>query len=534
MPTSRGEPRRRRAAAALIVFSGLATAAFRFLAASFNNDHFVHLIAARQMLSGDWPTRDFLDVGRPLLIVASAGAQWLLGPTLFAEAILVSIAFGMAAALTALVVWVITRSLWAAWAAVLIEVLAFPRTYAFPKLLALALGLLVIVHYIRTPTWTRQLLMAVGTAVGFLFRHDLGLYIGIGGLLASLVSGPRTALVRGARFAALCLALVAPYLAYVHVHAGLPNHFALGAGQYESEEGYVWPNPLALDGAWESQLVYAFYAVPVAVALVCAKVWSRGAPDWTIRFLFAAAAVALTADIGLIRDVLRVRLVDAVVPVVVLGAWLGHRVWQVGGAAARTAVIAVVLAAGLAIGDMADAGERLSKTELVEHVAHPWSLPSQFAERAAELRQRFSGDWPSRTAMALHPFFLYLDRCTTHEHRLFLGGLIPEVAYLAQRPFAGGAYEHYNFRSLSNQRRVVGWLRAERAPFALIPSASAREFENDAPLVAAYVQQRYAPLTEVPVDGEERVVILLDRTLPVVSRDDETGWPCFTAHTSWP
>jgi len=352
MPTSRGETRRRRAAAALIVVSGLATAAFRFLAASFNNDHFVHLIAARQMLSGDWPTRDFLDVGRPLLIVASAGAQWLLGPTLFAEAILVSIAFGLAAALTALVVWVITRSLWAAGAAALIEVVAFPRTYAFPKLLALALGLLVIVQYIRTPTWTRQLLMAVGTAVGFLFRHDLGLYIGIGGLLASLVSGPRTALVRGARFAALCLALVAPYLAYVHVHAGLPNHFALGAGQYESEEGYVWPNP--------------------------------------------------------------------------------------------------------------------------------------------------------------------------------------EVAYLAQRPFAGGAYERYNFRSLPNQRRVLSWLRAERAPFALIPSASAREFENDAPLVAAYVQQRYAPLTEVPVDGEERVVILLDRTLPIVSRDDETGWPCFTAHTSWP
>jgi hypothetical protein len=531
MPTSQAEPPRRRAALALIVFSGLATAAFRFLAASFNNDHFVHLIAARQMLFGDWPTRDFLDVGRPLQIVASAVAQRLLGETLFADAVLVSIAFGVAAALTALVVWIVTRSLWAAAAAVLIEAMAFPRTYAYPKLLALALGLLLIVQYIRTPTRARQLLMAAAAAVAFLFRHDLGLYVGLGGLIASLAAGPNAALIRGARFIALCALLVAPYLAYVYVNGGLENHFAIGAGQYESEEGYVWPNPFMLDGQWESQLVYTFYAVPIAVLLMCARVSTRGAADWTTRALLAFAAIALTTNIGLIRDVLRVRLVDAIVPVVVLGAWLGHRAWQLGGAAARTAVIAVALAAALAIGDMADAGERLDRTELLESLSRPWRLPSRFAERAAELRQRF-GDWPSRTAMALHPFFLYLDRCTTSEHRLFLGGLIPEVAYLAQRPFAGGAYEHYNFRSVPNQRRVVAWLRGQQAPFALIPSTSAREFENDVPLVATYVHQRYAPMTEVPVGGDERILVLLDRTLRARSRDAETGWPCFTAHAT--
>ena len=59
----------------------------RFLTISFTNDHFVHLTAAQQVLFGDWPTRDFIDIGRPLQILASAAGQQWLGRTLFAEAI---------------------------------------------------------------------------------------------------------------------------------------------------------------------------------------------------------------------------------------------------------------------------------------------------------------------------------------------------------------------------------------------------------------------------------------------------------------
>src|SRR5689334_6779456 len=79
------------------------TAGFRFLAlkSGFVNDHFVYISGGRQMLFGEWPTRDWIDPGLPLMFAASAAAQRIFGPTLFAEAMLVSIAFGLAAAFTA-------------------------------------------------------------------------------------------------------------------------------------------------------------------------------------------------------------------------------------------------------------------------------------------------------------------------------------------------------------------------------------------------------------------------------------------------
>jgi hypothetical protein len=86
-------------AAVYIALFALA-AAFRFLALKngFVNDHFVYISGGRQWLFGEWPTRDWIDPGLPLMFGASALAQAIFGSTLFAEALLVSIAFGLAAA----------------------------------------------------------------------------------------------------------------------------------------------------------------------------------------------------------------------------------------------------------------------------------------------------------------------------------------------------------------------------------------------------------------------------------------------------
>jgi len=154
-------------------------------------------------------------------------------------------------------------------------------------------------------------------------------------------------------------------------------------------------------------------------------------------------------------------------------------------------------------------------------------LPVRFAEHSVELHERFGRSSPSRTAAILRPFFSYLDRCTTEQHRLFLGGLIPEVAYLAQRPFAGGGYEHYNFRSSMNQQRVVDRLRRQLVPFAVIPTGGGAELDVDLPIVAGYLRGRYVLLSDLPVVEDERIRILIDDSLPSMSRDAETGWPCF-------
>ena len=82
-----------RAALYLAVF--VVTVAFRYmlLGDGFPNDHYVYITGGWQMLFGEWPTRDWVDPGLPLMFLASAGSQALFGQTLFAEAVLVSLAF---------------------------------------------------------------------------------------------------------------------------------------------------------------------------------------------------------------------------------------------------------------------------------------------------------------------------------------------------------------------------------------------------------------------------------------------------------
>ena len=241
----------------------------------------------------------------------------------------------------------------------------------------------------------------------------------------------------------------------------------------------------------------------------------------------AVVAVAVAENFGLMRDLLEARVPDAIVPAVIVGAWLVHSSLTHRRYLMLPTVAALVVVAAL-IASLGNVREHLSRAELTGDIwARPWMMPALFAERSAELQERFGRSSPSRAASTLRSFIEYLDRCTTRQHRLFLGGMIPEVAYLAQRPFAGGGYEHYNFRSPENQRRVVERLRSQIVPYALIPSASARDLEVDLPIVADHLRGRYVLLADLPVVDDERVQILIDDSVPSVSRDAKTGWPCF-------
>ena len=106
----------------------VATALFRYLALTgFPNDEYEHLAGAQQMLFGEWPTRDFFDPGMPLMYAVSAGAQLLLGRTLFAEAVLDFSMLGLAAACTLVGAHRVSRSLLIAAAVAILSVLIFPR-----------------------------------------------------------------------------------------------------------------------------------------------------------------------------------------------------------------------------------------------------------------------------------------------------------------------------------------------------------------------------------------------------------------------
>lgn len=508
------------------------TAAFRFLALKngFVNDHFVYISGGRQMLFGEWPTRDWIDPGLPLMFAASAFAQQIFGPTLLAEAMLVAVAFGLAAACTAAGVRQLTGSMTLALLATLVEVAVFPRTYSYPKILAYAATFLAYGWYLQRPGAARVIVMAAAVAVAFLFRHDHGLFLGIGAALTVALGSSR----RSADLATLTVAtlsFVLPYLVYVQLHGGLLVYFRTGiefSQREASRQWHVWPRVFGDERPLESAMVYELYLLPIIAIAVLTAV--RAGAGWRLAAACVAplAAVALLADFSFIRDPLNTRLADAIVPAVFIGAWLLKRALcpsrlRIVAAPAAALFILLFGASVLAVGSTY---EEIDRAGLL---GHRQEIGQRFVERTADLEQRFVDyQMPTPASRLLVPFFKYVDRCTRPDDRLLIGGFMVEVPFYAQRLFAAGQeYFGAYFASEANERFAFDRLRRQRVPFALLPSEDAADFDSRFPLVAPYVHAHYAALTDVPVDEDQTIHLLVSRDLPVIRRDAETGWPCF-------
>jgi hypothetical protein len=206
---------------------GVAVFAYRYLSfEEFANDHFVHLAEAQQMLLGALPVRDFVERGIPLMAALSAFGQLLLGEGLRSELIVIAAAYGLAASLTFSVCVALSRSLVVGILAALVPVVAYPISYSYPKLLATAIGFAAALGYSRQPSVVRLLIVSASIAFGFLLRHDLGAFLGLGvvALLAVQHGISRTWIVETGRAAAVALLLVSPYLIWVQVYQGVGDY----------------------------------------------------------------------------------------------------------------------------------------------------------------------------------------------------------------------------------------------------------------------------------------------------------------------
>ncbi len=169
-------------AAALI--AGAATALVRFLGLEgFSNDHFQYLAAAQQMRLGEWPTRDFADPGMPLMYAASAAAQVVFGHSLFAEAMLMAIVYGVTSTLVVIAAWRASRSWVVAVLACVLCVMAFPLPASYPRALLYALGPLAMWAWVRRPTGPRLFFISLIVCVAYLFRQEHGLNLGLAAIV---------------------------------------------------------------------------------------------------------------------------------------------------------------------------------------------------------------------------------------------------------------------------------------------------------------------------------------------------------------
>ena len=621
-----------------------ATLAWRFLTfTGFTNDHYAHLALAQQWLLGDRPVRDFTDPGWPLTYLLSAAAWRVAGEAMWVEWTLAATALALAAACTVIAAHRLSGSLTIALLVTALEILIYPRTYSYPKIVAYAVAACVMAALAVRPSRARIVLMAAVIAAAFLLRHDHGLYIGVASaiclLLGSRPDGFAAALRRVAGLTGATAAFLLPWIVFVTLNGGLPAYFetalefaraeanasnlrswprlTLVPGQpliglappdrplaqvqwrpytdealrqtlearyglefvRESDEGVFYrvidtsagnletlgddPHVAGTTGlgrvrrpAWrellatlsplriapalhsaanaDAWLFWLFWGLPVVAAAALAAGARRRVERWPGEFALVAAliVVGVFVNAGFLRDILRTRFSDAIVPPALLGAWLLGLCWVVRWKriswqrAARVLTIAVLIITGASMTTIAETGERLALTGIDE------GLPGLRARARAVSdllgrphRQTLAP--PSRQAVALMPFFAYLDRCSSTRDRIIVTGEFPDLVVLSGRAFASdGAVFGAWYSSATRQDRTLARLRERPALFILLMDA--RAFRTRFPPIAAYVDDAYETMTEVPVEGTEPVPILALRGRQSTGIDAVTGWPCFT------
>ena len=521
------------------------TAALRFLAVvRFTNDEYIGLAGAQQMLFGEWPTRDFVDPGLPLSYAASAAAQLVFGRTLFAEAMLTSLAFGLAAALTVVAARRLSGSLLLGLIAAVLEVAIFPRGYSYPKMLLYAAAPLVIWWFLTRPSLPRMTALAAFAQIAFLFRHDHGLFIGAGAATAVALAGEgvrssRVMRRQLARFAAVSFLVALPYLVYIGINGGVIHYFVQGirfSAAEAAENGLVIP-PFGvregLERNAEAFLFFLFYLVPVVAAAVLAFRWRRSADASAGAAIAPLIVIALLADRGFLRDELSTRLADAIVPVVLLSAWLFGHIRTASRAGTRALLyVAASVFFGVSACAMTTVGNTVEELNRASLFGGLQRMPERFLDRSADLHSRFSArQMPAGTARILVPFFQYVDRCTSPDQRILVPGFIPEVPVHAGRPFAGGRSTILpGYLDAPGERQpVLAAVERQNVPFMVVTSRSKDAVWASYPELASYIDTHFEPLVHYQI-GEDASVLVdvrVNRTLTPRSTDAETGWPCY-------
>jgi hypothetical protein len=250
--------------------------AFRWLnQTEFVNDHFDHVALALQLRLGDLPVRDFVDEGMPLMYLVTAAAWELWTSPFYSEAVVIALGFAIAAGLSFRLAAVLSGSLLAAGLAVFAQVALNPRTYSYPKLLVQAIALTVAWWAVKRPTVSRLAALAAATALGYYFRHDNALYLGMASVALLAVAQWQSGFVTVARsiaiYGSLAALFVLPHLAYVQWAAGIPTYLRTARAYVggESVSGvYRFPvaSVNAREGLWispETRIVHIRWAPAV-------------------------------------------------------------------------------------------------------------------------------------------------------------------------------------------------------------------------------------------------------------------------------
>ena len=542
--------------------------------AFLTDDHFFYLVRGWQILFGELPVRDFVDHGAPLFYYGGAAVQQLFGRGTLSEIVFCVTVLAVCAVGVFLLAARASGSLVLGAAAGLFQILLGARFYNYPKILVYVLAIPALWTLADRQDGWRLSLLAVVTAVAFLFRHDHGVFVAaaFAVLLLLLQQVPWRERVRhGLVYGVLVLALLAPYLLFIETHGGVVTYFqtaAAWAQQDRNRAPVVWPglfdNPdgvsaqatsgnvlrRAIATIQDNSVAWLFYAelsLPLIALVLCwmsPYAFRRGWPNASPK-IATVAALAVMLNAGFLRSPLTARLADPSVPHAVLLAWLcvaavrlarrGDDVrpswrtdaWFIPGSTV-TIALAVVLVAVMAAGAADDLPRRLEKAVL----DNTWD---DALDRTDDVWESVSKSFPiandpSADPDALQTVSLYLRQCTWPTDRIFVQHYIPQVLALAERGFAGGHADLRPgfFESEQMQRLTVSRLKQQSVPVALVgASDDLGGFRHSFPIVVSYLDQQFENVAEHTFDGRFSIRLLVNRDARATGRFEPLGWPCF-------
>ena len=478
--------------------------AFRYLTLSaLENDHFVLLARAQQMLGGDWPVRDFEDPGQPLFYMVTAGLAALAGHVLATNVILAIVVQALAAALTFVLARRASGSDLVGIAAAVIAIIGSPRLYNTTKVIFPVVTLLLQWRYADRPDLRRLAGLGVWTAVASLLRLDYAVYIVASTAMLVVVlhrSDKRQAVRAAVIYAAVALACVAPWLIYVQWNEGL-REYASAAIRFVQSEG-------RRTAGERPDAFYLFVLIPL-LSLVLAF---RKPRTLTAAELASLSVLALLINFVFLRDVLSARLPDVIAPnVVLIAALMGQ----------------VVPPAGLRAGGVVLAGSAVVLAIVSLGVAgYHVPTPAAVVRQASRVTDRLVRDAPEIQPSPRYPALVaFLSRCTAPTQRVFVEGFGPQIPFLAGRLFAGGlpAWEPGYYETADDIRRATTRLDREDVSAAVLLEGS-RPFEQSWPMLATWF--RAHGFEDHSVRGEDVMKVWLPKTVSSSPVDQGSGLPC--------
>jgi len=496
---------------------GLLAFGFRFLTLSpIENDHFVMLARAQQVLFGDWPVRNFEDPGQPLFYLLTSALASIFGHVLATNVVLCIALQAVAAACTFVLARRASNSTAVGVAAALLVIVSSPRLYNTTKVIVPVVAILLQWRYAEVPRRGRLLALAAWTAVAFLLRHDYVVYVVASTFVLFAVlhqSRLREAVRDAAIYGAAALLLVSPWLVYVQWNEGLIDYVS-AALRFVQSEG------LRTAAGGPQPLYYVIALIPLSGLVVA--IWLRSRSDRTTVItqaqLASVSVLVLMMNAVFLRDVLVARLPDVIAPSAVLAAALIGQTFSRralrAGAWLTTAVALVLVTISLAT-----AGYRVPTPAAV--VRQAGRVSERLAHASAEIQ-------PSPRYPAL---VSYLERCTLPAQRVFVSGFAPQISFLAHRPFAAGlpSWIPGYYESAADMRRARARLERENVS-AVVLLEGPDVFEQSWPELAAWFREHRFELHDSPRIGDG--IALWFMSPGDSSRTDgETGLPCYTSGT---